>query len=120
MTTKIVCRVLSDGHVLLGWVEHWAAVPGDGYLRAAGPVSVPIATAGRVVTLSLHWCDVNIEVRVPGPDQVVSPGDVIPLFPTHAPMIKVGDMPGPLPAVTVGSIAVGIPVGSLGASGAPV
>jgi hypothetical protein len=45
----------------------------------------------------------------------VQSGQIVPLFDSHAPLIVVGPMPGPLPAVTVGEIKVPVPVGGLGA-----
>jgi hypothetical protein len=117
MTTKIVCRLLTEEHRLLGWVEHGASIRGDGCLRANGPVSIPISESGQVVMVSLHWCDVNVETRIPL-HVWVEPGVALTVFPDQAPMITVGLMPGPLPAVTVGRpIAVSIPVGALGARG---
>lgn len=115
MTTKLVVRVLDADGAMLGSVVHDAAVKGDGCLRAAGAVVCGIAHSGFAACVSLHWADINVEVRVPAPIPEMHAGDLVALFPADAPLITVGPMPGPLPPIVVGSTAVAIPVGELGA-----
>jgi hypothetical protein len=115
VTTKLVVRLLNAEGDLLGSVVHHAAIKGDGCLRAAGPVVCGIAHSGFPSSISLHWCDVNVEVRVPSPVPSVQAGQIVPLFDRGAPLIVVGPMPGPLPAITVGEVKVPVPVGGIGA-----
>lgn len=116
MTTKIVCRVLDAENNLLGWTLVWAVARGDGQLWSDGPVTIPIERAGDAVTLSLHWCDVHTETRVPL-QVAVQAGQPLTVYPEATPIITVGMVPGPLPAVTVGSVAIAVPVGQMGATG---
>lgn len=102
---------------MLGWCEHQAAIRGDGMLRSSGPVALTVTERGPACYVSLHWCDLNVEVRVAWWAGEVLPGTILNLFETDQQMLKVGDMPGPLPPVTVGSQTVGVPVGSFGARG---
>lgn len=111
--TKMVVRCLTADGTLLGWAETQAAVPGDGHLRAAEDVVVPIDVAGECCTLSVHWADVNVEVKVPLPTPVACvPGTSVVAFPKGQTLIKVGDMPTGLAPVTTGSRTVTVPVGS--------
>ncbi len=114
MTTKLVVRLLNAAGDLLGSVVHHAAIKGDGCLRAAGPVVCGIAQSGFASEVSLHWADVNVEVRVPSPAPSVQAGQIVPLFDAGAVLIQVGPMPGPLPPIVVGAVAVSVPVGGLG------
>jgi hypothetical protein len=116
---KLVIRLLDAEGALLGWQEHWARVKGDGCLRADGPVTIPVDTAGVPTTLSTHWTDLNVEVRVPFTAPVsVTPGDELRVFEPGAALIQAGTPPGHLPAVTVKRrIAVAVPVGGLGVVG---
>jgi hypothetical protein len=116
MTTKVVCRLLDADNQLMGWTEVQAVTRGDGKLWAQGPVAILAERPGLIACVSTHWCDVNVETRVPFVLEVVKPM-MIPVYPAGAPLVTVGPMPGPLPAVTVRSVAVGIPVGQLGARG---
>lgn len=115
MTTKIVVRLLDAGGALLGSVVHHATIKGDGCLRAAGPVVCGIAESGAPTIVSLHWADVNVEARVPAPAPAVQAGQIVPLFDAGAVLIEVGPMPGPLPPIVVGAVAVSVPLGGLGA-----
>lgn len=117
--TKIVCRLLTADHQLLGWCEHRARMRGDGCLRADHAVNLTVTAAGVPRWLSLHWCDANTEVKVlwTGPARV-SVGDVVWFFKSDDPMVKIGEMPTNLPPVTVGSVTIAVPTGTLGAKGA--
>jgi hypothetical protein len=116
MTTKMVCRVLDAENQLLGWALVWAVARGDGQLWSDGPVTIPIERAGDARTLSLHWCDVHVETRVPL-GVPVSVGQPLTVYAQAMPIMRVGQVPGPLPAVTVGSVAVAVPVGQIGTQG---
>jgi hypothetical protein len=100
---------------MLGACVHDARVPGDGCLRASAPIVCGIAEAGVPVEVSLHWCDVNVEVCVPMAGAAVSPGDLLPLFSPGDVLVRVGDVPAGLPPIVVGAVAVPVPVGGLGA-----
>lgn len=115
MTSKIVVRLLDSAGEMLGSVVHHAAIKGDGCLRAASPVVCGIAQGGVPAEVSLHWADVNVEVRVPSPVASVQAGQIVPLFDAGSVLIEVGPMPGPLPPIVVGAVAVGVPLGGLGA-----
>jgi hypothetical protein len=83
-------------------------------------VTIQVEADGMPRDVSIHWCDVNVETRVPIMGQIfreVKVGDMVTVFRYGSPMIQVGPMPGPLPPVTVKSVAVGVPVGQLGAIG---
>lgn len=116
MTTKVVCRLLDARNQLLGWTEVQAVARGDGKLWSPGRVSIPVERAGDALSVSLHWADVNVETRV-GMLATVTPGQLVTVYPKASPIITVGEMPGPLPAVTVRSVAISLPVGQLGARG---
>ena len=116
MTTKLVVRVLDAGGDLLASSVHQARIRGDGCLRAGGPVVTGVARTGWPSVLSLHWCDLHVEVRLPAPAVAVQAGQIVTWFEDDAILIRVGDMPGPLPPITVGeSVAVAVPVGGMGA-----
>lgn len=103
---------------MLGSVVHHAKVRGDGCLRASEQVQMGIALSGWPNYISIHWCDVNVEVKVVAPEGQVSAGQILPLFAPNAVMVTVGEMPRNLPPITVGtSVAIGVPVGGLGAHG---
>lgn len=110
-----MCRVLDAANHLLGWTEVQAEARGDGKLWTTEPVTV-LCDAGHAEVLSIHWCDVNVETRVPFVADIGTP-TIVRVYPAGTPVITVGEMPGPLPPVTVRSTAVGIPVGQMGARG---
>jgi hypothetical protein len=116
MTTKVVCRLLSPANALLGAAVVQAEIRGDGKLWAPGPLAIQGERSGVATVLSLHWCDVNVETRVPIAVTVTA-GSRVPIYPVASPLITVGPMAGHLPAVTVGSVSIGVPVGALGARG---
>lgn len=116
MTTKIVCRVLDAQNNLLGWTPVMALARGDGQLWSEGPVTIPIERAGHAVVLSAHWADVHVETRVPLNVDVLA-GQPLTVYPQASPIMCCGQVPGPLPAVTVGSVAVSVPVGQIGTTG---
>lgn len=119
MTTKCVLRVLDAAGLMLGWVEHHAAVRGDGMVRTAHPVRVRLDVTGVPSALSVHWCDVHVEVRVALPAMgAIEAGRDVELLPAKHPLIVVGQPPQALPSVTVGrALAVEVPVGAVGARG---
>lgn len=112
--TKFVLRVLDGDGVLLGWAELQAEARGDGRLWARGPTAVAVTTPGTPAALSLHWVDINVEVRRPWPHAPVSAGEILTLT-WEQPLLVVGEPAGGLPPVTVGTAVVSMPVGALGA-----
>jgi hypothetical protein len=112
--TKVVLRLLDSDGALVGWAVHHARLRGDGCLRASSDVIIPIDPPRVGTVLSIHWCDPNVEIRMP---VVVGGMPSFVAFRFDDPLIRIGEMPGPLPAITVGSVAVGIPVGAMGARG---
>ena len=117
MNTKIVVRLLGLGNKLLGWAECVGHARGDGKIWIDDPTTVMIEEAGETRFLSVHWCDVNVEVRNPVEVQKVTPGMFITL-PGNWPAITCGPAAGGLPPVTVRSpIKVGVPVGAIGGRG---
>lgn len=113
--TKLVIRLLDGEGQMLGAVVHHAAIKGDGCLRAAGPVVIIAERDGVPACVSTHWCDVHVETRVPFPWVPVKAGRVISIAAANAPLLVVGTPPVHLPPITVGSTAVGVPVGGIGA-----
>jgi hypothetical protein len=114
MTAKIVIRLLTADNQLLGWCEHHARMRGDGGLRSDSVVRLAPTLAGTPVCVSMHWCDVNTEVRIPWTAGPVTVGSIVTLFAPDEMMIRVGEMTGRLPPVTVGSTSIGMPAASLG------
>ena len=115
MTTKLVLRVLSATGELLGWGEVQAEARGDGALWAPRPVAVFIDQAGTPACLSVHWADVNVELRVPYESAAVTAGMVLEI-PHTSPLLRVGEPPTSLPPVTTrATVAIGVPVAMVGA-----
>jgi hypothetical protein len=118
MTTKIVLRLLDAADGLIGWTAHEAAVHGDGALWSASPIVIVADRAGAAACVSLHWADVNVEVRVPCVLPSIAAGQRVTVFPTGERLITVGAPPVGLPPVTVTrSVVVGVGVGMIGAAG---
>lgn len=117
MTTKLVCRVFTADGALLGDTTHWASVRGDATLRASDAVTVPMRVDGVAALVSWHWCDLNVETRTPLPPVAVRRANGLTVAQRSDVLIRLGEMPGPLPAITMDSVAIGIPVGQLGARG---
>lgn len=115
LTTKLVVRVLDAGGDLLAWTEVLGEARGDGRLWASRSYSAPVERAGVPAVLSVQWADVNVEARTPLALAAVAPGDVIPLQWAEQPIMTIGQMPGPLPPVTMrAAVAIGVPVGAVG------
>ena len=117
MTTKLVVRLLGQEGELLGWGVVMAEARGDGalWMPEGPPLTVVAEQAGVAATVSVHWADINIETRVEAFPIPVNAGQKVPLT-FGGPMIKIGDPPQNLPAVTVRrSVTVGVPVGEVGA-----
>lgn len=113
--TKVVIRVLAADESLLGWVEVRGEARGDGHLWAGHPVAVPIDQSGTPATVSIHWADVNVEIRVAAPPTPVTAGMALLLPYGEQPLFKVGEMPQSLAPVTVRqSVGIGVPMGYLG------
>lgn len=120
-TTKLVIRLLDAVGALMGWCEVQARVPGDGQLWAPGVIRIIPEVSGVPATLSTHWCDVNVETRVPWPSpDAVKAGVPITLCAGPQPLMKVGDPPVELPPVTVGRAVVCVPTGGLNPVGSGV
>lgn len=119
MKTKIVVRLLDETGRLLGWAQVMARAKGDGKLWSSGPLRIPIELRGLATTLSLHWCDVNVEIRLALPRPTwFEAGETYTPYEEAADLITVGAIPGELPAVTVrGPVAVDLLAGELGAGG---
>jgi len=118
MTTKLVVRVLDAAGALLAWAEVWAEARGDGRLWADGTYPALVEQDGTPAWLSIHWADVNVEVRLPYDKPAVHAGETIALSWAPSHVLYVGEAAGGLPPVTVRSaVTVGVPVGTF--SGAP-
>ena len=114
--TKLIVRILDADEGMLGWGEAMALARGDGTLWVEAPTPVYIERDGKPTYVSVHWCDVNVEIRsvidfhkaIPAGNVMAMPGDWT--------AITVGPAAGGLPPVTVREpVTVGIPVGALGA-----
>jgi hypothetical protein len=117
MQTKLVIRILGRKEELLGWAEAVGEARGDGKIWISEPTLVLVEQDGTAMYLSMHWCDVNVEIRSLIEQHPVKQGDVFNL-PGEMVAFVCGPAAGGLPPVTVrNAINIGIPVGSLGARG---
>ncbi len=112
--TKFVLRVVDDANVLYGWVEVPAEARGDGCLWAKAPALLAIECAGAPTVLSVHWADVNVELRREWTLGPVSLGQIVTI-PNDTPLLIVGPMATGLVPVTVRGAAIVMPVGVIGA-----
>ena len=117
LTTKLIVRVLDDDGALLAWTEVMAEARGDGCLwPKAQTFTACVEQSGTPASLSVHWADVNIEVRTPLAAGTLVAGAPVTLSFHGQPAMIVGQMPGALPPVTVRApISISMPVGALGA-----
>lgn len=114
LLTKLVVRILDARNQLLGWAEAEGHARGDGKLWVNAPTLVPIELAGTPAVLSVHWCDVNVEIRSDVERAKVNAGDMLTL-PGNWPAVTCGPAAGGLPPVTVRSaVTLGVPVGAMG------
>lgn len=114
MYSKFVIRLMSATGILLGWTEIMGHARGDGCIWAEKDMEIVADCAGVPNVLSVHWADVNIEIRKAIDIGPVSIGTRVPI--PAGMIIRVGEMPGYLPPVTVrGNCGIGVPVGSLSA-----
>jgi hypothetical protein len=101
LETKLVIRILDSEGSLLGWTQVVGKAYGDGTLRVDDPATVVLDHAGTPVTQSIHWCDVNVEVKVPLADtKHLDAGASLELR-WGGPILNVGPAAGGLPPVTV-------------------
>jgi hypothetical protein len=112
---KVVLRVLDDAGALLGWTAIEARARGDGCLWSPGPVALLVDAPGAPALVSLHWCDLNVEVRVPLPAQSpVEAGQALTVYREATPLIVCGQPPASLAPVTVrAAAAITVPVREL-------
>jgi hypothetical protein len=116
LTTKLVIRIMDAQNQLLGWAEATGEAKGDGKIWVDAPTRVMIEQTGIPHLLSVHWCDVNVEIRsLVEQKKPLAFGNVLEL-PGQWPAITCGPAAGGLPPVTVRDpVSIGIPVGALGA-----
>lgn len=121
LTTKLVIRLLDADGVLLGWAEALGEARGDGIITVAAPTLIAVEEIGRPCAVSVHWCDVNVEIRQPiEHPQVVFPGQAFTI-PAEWAAIVCGKMPSGLPPVTVRSpVRIEMLPGAIGAKGTPI
>jgi hypothetical protein len=113
--TKVVCRLLDANNNLIGWTEIKAAIPGDGTLRASEPVVIVVEQEGVPVCISHHWCDPNVEIRLPINASTFKVGEQHAMYNAEDELFRVGPMPQGLPAVTMRAAGViPVPVGGFG------
>ncbi len=114
LVTKLVIRILDAQDQLLGWAEAQGEARGDGKLWVSGPTLVGIERDGETAYLSVHWCDVNVEIRSVIERTLVQPGKIFRL-PGEWPAITCGPAAGGLPPVTVRSpVSIDVPLGAMG------
>lgn len=117
LKTKLVVRMLDAAEQLIGWAEVSGQARGDGKLWVEEPTLVMIERDGVIAYLSVHWCDVNVEIRSAIERAAVTAGQLLRL-PGDWEAIAVGPAAGGLPSVTVRTpVEVRIPVGTIGAKG---
>lgn len=122
LITRIIVRIMEVDDRLLGWTETLAEARGDGCLWPSnGPhCSVLIEASGWANQVSLHWADVNVELRRPAPatEKRLEPGDIVTLTWADQPIFRVGEQANGLPPVTVRTpVRAEMQAGSLGAVG---
>lgn len=116
MDTKLVIRLLDAAGELLGWAQVMGHARGDGKIWVNEPTLVQIDQIGTVAIVSVHWCDVNVELRY-----TVDPKELI-LGQQYAlagdwDAITCGPAAGGLPPVTIRTpISMIVPAGQLGGS----
>ena len=114
MDTKLIVRILNEQEEMLGWAEAVGHARGDGKIWVDAPTQVFIEESGVVFYLSVHWCDVNVEIRSRVDPASVIKNNMLEL-PGDWPAITCGPAAGGLPPVTVRApIVIGIPVGAMG------
>lgn len=114
MDTKLVIRLLDIGGELLGWAQVLGHARGDGIIWIEDATQVPVDVKGTLAFVSVHWCDVNVELRHPVESIEISPENYYAI-PGGIPAIVCGPAAGGLPSVTVRTpINLGVPVGSMG------
>lgn len=113
MTTRLVIRLLDAQGGLLGWTEVMGLARGDGCLHL--PVcTVPVEIDGEPRTLSVHWCDLNVEARSSLAVGACRRGTPLVL---NVPPIVIGPPGRDLPAVTVTQpCAIDVPAGVIGSA----
>lgn len=117
LMTKLVVRILGIEGELLGWAEAVGEARGDGKLWVVDPTLIGIERDGVTAHVSIHWCDVNIEVRPPMEPHFVKIGSVFTI-PGEWDAITCGPAAGGLPPVTVRNpVLITMLPGSLGAKG---
>jgi hypothetical protein len=94
-----------------------AVARGDGALWAPSPrTEVMLDETGDVSHVSVHWCDVNVEIRTSLPIKRFASGCAYILDWRDQPVVRVGPAAGGLPPVTVkAQTVIQAPVGHLGA-----
>ncbi len=105
LVTKLVIRILDGKGDLLGWAEAIGEARGDGKITVTGPTVVGIEMGGEAEFLSVHWCDVNVEIRSPMVRSRMRPGQLYRI-PGEWPAITCGPAAGGLPPVTVSTPVV--------------
>lgn len=115
MYSKFVIRVLDEIGGLIGWTEVQGHARGDGCMWAEETFTIIADRDGIPSLMSVHWADVNVEVRLSTPLPAVTQGT--PMVCPAGILMKIGEMPKEaLPPVTVRApIAIGVPVGNLAA-----
>lgn len=117
LKTKLVIRMLDAAEELIGWAEAAGQARGDGKLWVEEPTLVMIERDAVIAYLSVHWCDVNVEIRSAVELAKVTAGQLLRL-PGDWEAIVVGPAAGGLPSVTVRTpVEVRVPVGAFGAKG---
>jgi len=122
---KLVIRVMEGDRLspdhgrMLGWQETLCYARGDGQLWAGQTVHVPIEHTGTASYVSVHWADVNVDVRLPINESVSAKvGDILTVLTVDTPIFRVGPQSGGLPpTVTRAPVSVNVRLGDLGAAG---
>jgi hypothetical protein len=115
--TKLVVRLLDPNSQLLGWTEVIGEARGDGKITVADPTIIHLDTKGIISTISVHWCDVNVEVR-PHFEPIKQESNIGDTFSLQADWVAIdcGPAAGGLPPVTVRTpVKIEALTGALGA-----
>lgn len=121
MSYTLHVRLIDKQNQLLGWTQVSARARGDGQLWTEEPVLAAVEVAGMLDVISVHWVDVNVEIRAGVPEPVhLAPGKIFLIF-EAGPIFRVGPQAGGLPPIVLNTpVRVSLPLGGAMLSGVPL
>lgn len=106
-------RLIDANEKLLGWASVPAEAHGDGQLWTKEPVLAAIEQDGSLAAISVHWVDLNVELRIHVPTPTpMTLGQILAVF-EAGPIFRVGPAAGGLPPIVLRTpVSVAVPNGS--------